>query len=118
MKACQDVYPEHVAQCDGCGTRNGHGHHLKTFRTGEESAPCYIPEPFPTAMPAYMYGGLIVSLAGCRSTGVGSTAMYRAEGREMDTLPPFRFVTGSLQEKYRKPTQLGIMLKIRSRDLF
>jgi predicted thioesterase len=41
--------------------------------------------------------------------------MYRAEGREMDSLPAFRFVTGSLQVSYLKPTPLGRELEIRGR---
>jgi acyl-CoA thioesterase FadM len=41
--------------------------------------------------------------------------MYRAEGRSMDSLPAFRFVTGSLQVSYLKPTPLGPELEIRGR---
>jgi len=41
--------------------------------------------------------------------------MYRAEGRAMDSLPAFRFVTGSLNVSYLKPTPLGRELEIRGR---
>jgi acyl-coenzyme A thioesterase PaaI-like protein len=41
--------------------------------------------------------------------------MYRAENRAMDTLPAYRFVTGSLQVSYLKPTPLGPLLEIRGR---
>ena len=41
--------------------------------------------------------------------------MYRNEGREMDSLPAYRFVTGSLQVSYLKPTPLGRELEIRGR---
>ena len=41
--------------------------------------------------------------------------MYRSEGREMDTLPPFRFVTGSLRVDYLKPTPLSGAIEIRGR---
>jgi acyl-CoA thioesterase FadM len=41
--------------------------------------------------------------------------MYRAAGREMDTLPPFRFVTGSLHVDYLKPTPIDGALEIRGR---
>ena len=41
--------------------------------------------------------------------------MYRAENRDMDSLPPFRFVTGSLQVSYLKPTPLGPKLEIRGK---
>jgi acyl-CoA thioesterase FadM len=39
--------------------------------------------------------------------------MYRAEGRAMDTEPPFRFVTGSLRVDYLRPTPLGVPLEVR-----
>jgi acyl-CoA thioesterase FadM len=42
-------------------------------------------------------------------------AAYKAEGREFDTLPPFRFVTASLQVDYLKPTPLGPELELRGR---
>ena len=32
--------------------------------------------------------------------------MYRSEGRDMDSLPAFRFVTGSLHVDFLKPTPL------------
>ena len=41
--------------------------------------------------------------------------MYRAENRAMDSLPAFRFVTGSLHVDYLKPTPLGPELEIRGR---
>ena len=39
--------------------------------------------------------------------------MYRAEGRALDTPPPFRFVTASLHVDYLKPTPLGAPLEVR-----
>lgn len=41
--------------------------------------------------------------------------MYRQAGREMDTLPSFRFVTGSLHVDYLKPTPINVTLEIRGR---
>ena len=66
-------------------------------------------------MPGFVYGGLIASLIDCHSTGTAAAAMYRAQGREMDSLPPFRFVTGSLQVSYLKPTPLEGELELRGR---
>ena len=48
-------------------------------------------------------------------TGTAAAAIYRAEGREMDTLPAFRFVTGSLHVDFLKPTPIGGTLDIRGR---
>ena len=113
MKAFQDYYPENLAHCYGCGSHNRHGHRIKTFWEGEESVTRFLPEPYHTAIPGYVYGGLLASLIDCHSTGTAAAAMYRAEGRAMDSLPAFRFVTGSLNVSYLKPTPLGRELEIR-----
>jgi acyl-coenzyme A thioesterase PaaI-like protein len=115
MKAFQDYYPDNVAQCYGCGSNNPHGHQIKTHWEGEESVTRFTPEPYHTAVPGYAYGGLIASLIDCHSTGTAAAAMYRADGREMDTLPPFRFVTGSLHVDYLKPTPIDGALELRGR---
>jgi acyl-coenzyme A thioesterase PaaI-like protein len=115
MKAFQDYYPENVAHCYGCGGLNDHGHRIKTYWEGEESVTRFTPEAFHTAIPGYVYGGLLASLIDCHSTGTAAAAMYRDAGREMDTLPAFRFVTGSLHVNYLKPTPLGGALEIRGR---
>jgi acyl-coenzyme A thioesterase PaaI-like protein len=115
MKAFQDYYPENVSHCYGCGSNNHHGHQIKTFWEGEETVTRFKPEPFHTSVPGYAYGGLIASLIDCHSTGTAAAAMYRSEGREMGTLPPFRFVTGSLHVDFLKPTPLDATLEIRGR---
>lgn len=113
MKAFQDYYPEHLAYCYGCGRLNEHGYQIKTVWDGEASLTRFVPQPFHTAVPGFVYGGLVASLIDCHSTGTAAAAMYRAEGRDMDTLPAFRFVTGSLQVRYLKPTPLGPALEVR-----
>lgn len=113
MTAFQDYYPENLAHCYGCGSNNPHGHQIKTFWEGDESVTRFTPEAFHTALPGFVYGGLLASLIDCHSTGTSAAAMYRAEGRSMDTLPAFRFVTGSLLVSYLKPTPLGKELEIR-----
>jgi acyl-coenzyme A thioesterase PaaI-like protein len=115
MKAFQDYYPANVSHCYGCGSLNAHGHRIKTFWDGDESLTRYTPKPWDTAVPGYVYGGLIASLVDCHGTGTAAAAMYRSEGREMDTLPPFRFVTGSLQVSYLAPTPMGVELELRGK---
>ena len=115
MKAFQDYYPENVSHCYGCGSKNQHGHRIKTFWDGEETVTWFTPEPYHTAIPGFAYGGLIASLIDCHSTGSAAAAMYRQAGRDMDSLPAFRFVTGSLHVDYLKPTPIEGELEIRGR---
>ena len=115
MKAFQDYYPENVAHCYGCGSKNPHGHQIKTFWEGDETVTRFTPEPYHTSVPGFAYGGLIASLIDCHSTGSAAAAMYRSEGRDMDSLPPFRFVTGSLRVDFLKPTPIAGAIEIRGR---
>ncbi len=114
-KAFQDYYPENLAHCFGCGHLNEHGHRIRTFWDGDETVTHYTPEAFHTAIPGFVYGGLLASLVDCHSTGTAAAAMYRAEGRPMDSEPPFRFVTASLHVDYLKPTPLGVELTLRGK---
>ena len=114
QKAFQDFYPDHLAHCYGCGRLNEHGHQIKSYWDGDESVCTFEPRPYHTAIPGYVYGGLIASLIDCHSTGTAAAAMYRAENRAMDTEPAFRFVTGSLHVDYLRPTPMGVPLQVRA----
>ena len=114
-KAFQDYYPENVAHCYGCGRLNEFGHQIKTHWDGDETVTVFTPQPYHTAIPGYVYGGLIASLVDCHGTGTAAAAMYRAEGRPLDSLPAFRFVTASLHVDYLKPTPLNGPLTLRGR---
>jgi acyl-coenzyme A thioesterase PaaI-like protein len=113
QKAFQDYYPDHFSHCYGCGRLNEHGLHLKSYWDGADSICTFSPSPFHTAVPGYVYGGLIASAIDCHCTGTAAAVTYRAEGRAMDTEPRLRFVTASLRVDYLQPTPLGIPLEIR-----
>jgi acyl-coenzyme A thioesterase PaaI-like protein len=113
-QAFQDYYPDDVALCYGCGRLNEHGLHIKSYWDGDETVCTFTPRPYHTAIPGYVYGGLIASLIDCHSTGSAAAAAYRAQGREMDTEPPLRFVTASLHVDYLAPTPIEGPLELRS----
>ena len=115
MNAFQDHYPENVSHCYGCGRLNKNGHQIKTEWDGDETVTRYMPQPYETSVPGFAYGGLIASLIDCHSTGTAAAAMYRQEGRDLETLPAFRFVTGSLHVDYLKPTPIDGPIEIRGR---
>ncbi len=113
--AFQDFYPENVAHCYGCGRLNERGLRIQTRWEGEETVTRFRPRPEHTAIPGFVYGGLLASLVDCHGTGTAAAAMYRQEGRPMDSLPAFRFVTASLHVDYLRPTPLDAVLEIRGR---
>lgn len=110
----QDHYPDDVAHCYGCGRFNEHGHRIRSFWDGEQSVCTFIPRPYHTAIPGYVYGGLIASLIDCHCVGTAAAATYRAQKREPGSEPALRFVTASLQVDYLRPTPLGPPLALRA----
>ncbi len=112
--AFQDYYPDDLSHCYGCGRLNEHGLQIKSRWEGDEAVCTYTPRPYHTAIPGYVYGGLIASLIDCHSTGTASAAAYREAGREMGTAPALRFLTAALHVNYLKPTPLDVPLEVRA----
>lgn len=107
-KAIQDVYPDDFAWCYGCGRLNEDGHHFRTGWQGDQTITVYTPRPEHTALPGFVYGGLIASLMDCHGTGSASLALHRKNGHDLhDGSEPPRFVTASLQVDFLKPTPHG-----------
>ena len=105
-KAFQEYYTEDFSHCYGCGSNNEFGHQLKTYWDGEETVSHFTPRPEHTALPGYVYGGLIASLIDCHSTGSGAAALHKQldESERKETYP--RCVTASLNVDYLKPTPI------------
>lgn len=115
QKAFQDYYPEEFSHCYGCGRNNENGHQIKSYWDGEETVAFFEPKPYHIAIPGFVYGGLIASLVDCHGTGTAAAATYREMGRDMNTEPALRFVTGSLHVDFLAPTPLGVPLELRGR---
>lgn len=111
--AFQDAYPDDLSHCYGCGRLNEHGLQLKSYWDGEETVAVFTPRPYHVALPGFVYGGLIASLVDCHGTASAAAAACRAEGRELGSEPPVRFVTAALHVDYLRPTPLGGPLEIR-----
>lgn len=108
-KAIQDLYPDDTAHCYGCGRLNEHGLHVQSYWHGDHSIATFEPKSYHTAIPGFVYGGLIASLIDCHGTGTAALAAYDAAGREPGTEPHLRFVTGSLHVDYLKPTPMDTL---------
>jgi acyl-coenzyme A thioesterase PaaI-like protein len=114
-RAVQDFYPDDLAWCYGCGRLNQDGYQLKTVWEGDETVTRFTPRPYHTAVPGFVYGGLIASLVDCHGTGSAAAAAYRAAGKEVGDGPAPRYVTASLRVDYLKPTPIGVPLEVRGR---
>ena len=115
QEAIQNLYPDELSYCYGCGRLNEHGLQIKSYWEGDETFASFLPKPYHIAIPGYVYGGLIASLMDCHATGTAAAAAYRAAGRELGSEPALRFVTASLRVDYIRPTPLGVPLEVRGR---
>ena len=113
--AIQDFYPDDLAHCYGCGRLNEHGLRIRSRWDGDETVAVLMPRAEHTAIPGFVYGGLIASLIDCHGTGTAALAALRAAGAEPGRLPPPRFVTASLKVDYVRPTPMGVALEARGR---
>ncbi len=110
--AIQDKYADDYAWCYGCGRLNEHGLHLRTGWEGERTVTVYHPREEHTAIPGFVYGGLIASMIDCHGTGSAALALHRNNGHEPeDNVEPPRFVTASLHIDFVKPTPMGTALQ-------
>jgi acyl-coenzyme A thioesterase PaaI-like protein len=112
--AIQDYYEDSVSHCYGCGRLNVEGLQIKSYWIGDEAVCNFSPRPYHTAIPGYVYGGLIASIIDCHSTGAAAAAAYRAEGRPFGTEPRMRYVTASLHVDYMRPTPIDQVLTVRA----
>jgi len=110
----QHLYPDAVAHCYGCGHLNPQGHHFQTVwnEETEEGVTRFTPDAHHTAIPGYVYGGLIASLLDCHGIGTAAAAVRQARGIGDEEL---RYVTASLHVDFLKPTPLGVELEARGR---
>lgn len=107
-KAIQECYPAEYDVCYGCGSHNPAGLQIKSFeREGGETFCRFVPRSDHTAFAGFLFGGVIASVVDCHGTATAAAAAARAEGREIGSQPPLRFVTASLKVDFIKPTPLG-----------
>lgn len=112
VHAIQDEYPDDFSWCYGCGRLNKEGHHIRTGWYGDQTISIYTPLSEHTALPGFVYGGIIASFVDCHGTGSASLTLHRKNGHEVgEGKEPPRFVTASLKVDFLKPTPQGVPLK-------
>ncbi|OGT25789.1 MAG: thioesterase [Gammaproteobacteria bacterium RBG_16_66_13] len=112
--AIQDEYSADVSHCYGCGRLNERGLHIRSFWNGQEATATFTPSPHHSAIPGYVYGGLLASLVDCHATGTAAAKARQDRRGEARAGAPPRFVTASLLVDYLHPTPLGVPLGLRA----
>jgi acyl-coenzyme A thioesterase PaaI-like protein len=101
-------------QCWGCGTRNEHGLHVRSYWDGEEGVCTWQAQPYHLGHPGLVNGGILATIIDCHAACTAAAAAYRAEQRAITTPPLIVCVTGSLQLTYLRPTPLAEPLLLRA----
>ncbi len=113
-KAFQDLYPDDYSHCYGCGNKNEHGHHIKSYWDGDESICKFTPDShYSVVNKDILYGCLIASLIDCHGAATAAAAKAKELGIEMIKGNMPRFVTASLKVDYLLPTPIGVELELR-----
>src|SRR5699024_4289452 len=104
--AIQDHYPDDFSWCYGCGRLNESGHHFRTGWNGGKTETIYTPKPEHTALPGFVYGGMMDSLIACHRTGSASLTWHRKNGDDpAESAQPARSPPASRHVPPRMPAR-------------
>ncbi|HVE43703.1 MAG TPA: PaaI family thioesterase [Gammaproteobacteria bacterium] len=112
--ALQDIAPTSI--CFGCGPNSKNGLKIKSYWDADNThiIATYTPDSCYVGWESLLYGGITSCLIDCHSNWTVMAHHYRAENREMDTLPRIECVTGSLNVKYLRPIRIGVPLFLKA----
>lgn len=94
--------------CFGCGPANEKGLKIDSFRTEEGLVMKFLPSEVHQAFPGMINGGIIGTLLDCHGNWAAAIAIMDARGEDA---PPCT-VTAKYEVKLRRPTPLGVELKV------
>jgi hypothetical protein len=58
LPAIQDLYPDDLAHCFGCGRHNPHGHQLKSYIEGDNVVARFTPKNDDVSIPGFVNVGV------------------------------------------------------------
>lgn len=104
--------------CFGCGSKNDHGLHIKSYASDGEAVCIWQPNTYHCGgRPEYVYGGVIASLIDCHSVNFAMNEAYKSENREPGSEPLLHYVTGRLEVSYLKPCPTDKPLRVQAKLL-
>lgn len=109
----QDVMPGNV--CFGCGNDNHDGLKIKSYWQGDESVCFWNSKEKYHGWSNLMNGGIIASIIDCHCMGTAMAHAYREENRPLNSLPEYRYATGTISVKYMTSTSNNHQVELRAR---
>tara|TARA_B100001167_G_scaffold151832_1_gene99250 strand:+ start:1174 stop:1665 length:492 start_codon:yes stop_codon:yes gene_type:complete len=98
----QDYMPDNI--CFGCGKNTKNGLHIKSYWNGKEAECIWFPKPYHQGWSSIMNGGIIATIIDCHCMGTAMAYAYKKENRSLNSLPEYRYATGTITVKYIAPT--------------
>ncbi len=109
----QDFMAENV--CFGCGIHNDEGLQIKSYWDGDESVCTWNSQEKYHGWADLLNGGVIATLMDCHCMCTAMAHAYKLENRPLDSLPEYRYATGTLNVKYLLPTSNNHPVELRAR---
>jgi acyl-CoA thioesterase FadM len=111
----QDYVPGNV--CFGCGNLNHEGLQIKSYWDGEEAVCIWQSQEKYHGWAHVLNGGILATIVDCHCMNTAMAAAYRSEGRGLESLPEYRYATGTMTVKYLKPTSNLTPVEVRTQVL-
>lgn len=102
--------------CFGCGHDNHEGLKIKSHWQGEKSVCVWESQEKYNGWKGIMNGGIMATIIDCHTMATATMHAYKIEGnRAWDSLPEYRYATGTMMVKYLKPTPNDVPVKLVAR---
>ena len=103
-KYFQDYMVENV--CFGCGVNHSEGLQIKSYWENEYSLCHWQPTSHYRGWKQLLNGGIMATLIDCHCMCTAMACAYKIEQRALDSLPTYRYATGTLHIKYLRPVPI------------
>ena len=111
----QDYMPGNV--CFGCGAESPEGLQIKSFWDGDEAVCIWNSQEKYNGWKNLLNGGILATLVDCHTMGTAMAYAYKSEDRALDTMPEYRYATGTINVRYLKPTPNDKPIELRAQVL-
>ncbi len=106
--------------CFGCGQNHPEGLKIESVWEKDAMVCEWIPTEKYQGWKGLMNGGILATLMDCHTMATATAHAYKTENnRKWDTLPIYRYATGTMSIKYLKPTSIDkkIFLKAKIKEV-
>ena len=112
-QAIQEINPEYVSHCFGCGRNNEYGLQIKSYWEEDEVVCKWMPKDYHLGGNGFLNGGIMATLIDCHCINTAGAFLSRAESTKESRTGSL--ATGTLTVKYLRPTPMDHPVLLRAR---